>query len=1278
MHSNKYKNSKNKNTSTRSRNDKTVKTGIRIMQWNCNGISAHNEEFKNHIAKNPFKYDIICLQETFLKPSKAFSIPGYSVVRQDREDGAKGGLLALIKEELTYVVLAKTTKIESLRFKIKIRQNQYIEVVNLYISPDKVIGPDERKDLENICMTNNVIILGDLNAKSRLWGSPQTDNRGELFEELIDNYALSVINTGQPTYQKPRGGQSHLDVAIVSASLATESRWEVLNNTMGSDHCPTVININEVTTESEILGLPKFKLSKADWVNFKASCKSSVTEDMTFDADIDRHTANLTDAIISVAEQCIPLTRSNGRLKHNPLPYWNNRCSAAIQERNKARNKLNKNETPENSENYHRLKGIAQRTIKEAAREHWEMYCSTLNRNSNLTSVWNMARKMNGVTYHTKNQSIIHDGKLIDTNQEKAELFAKTFSKICSDENYSTGFQIHKREIELTQKHLFENEPISQTGHDSSILNDNFCLHELRRAIRETKKQSAPGDDKICYEFLQNLPKCSVKALLKLYNRIWLNGEFPQNWRHAIVTPVLKYGKDPTKVSSYRPISLTSTIGKILERLVTNRLSYFVEKNNLLTNVQTGFRKGRSTIDHLIRLQDTINKYNHNNGYTLAVFIDFQSAYDMMWRNGLLIKLRKMGIKGNVFTYIKNFLSNRTIQVRIGNEMSATYTLEEGTPQGSVISSLLFLIYINDLADKIKETETTLYADDSGLFSSGRDLNVLIRKMQNSLNKLADWCEMNGFKISVDKTVAVLFTHRIDKLPQTLKINDEYVKIDNRAKFLGLIFDSKLNWNEHIDYVTKKCQKRINLMRALCGSKWGASKNCLMTYFRAMIRSILDYGSIALDSMTEQNKQKLDTIQSQCLRIACGAARGTSTAALQVETGELPLALRRQQHELQYAVKVRSAEIHPAKHVFEPHWTNNSTKYSNNTTPISTKVQKFFTTENCSFEAPRLPETPPWRSKYCKVDLTVSTGGSKQASPHLLKSLAQQRIEQHESSLCIYTDASKTENGRTAAAFIVPACNASGSARLSDNLSIFTAELTAIKLALLWIKNTEHLTKSNQNIAIFSDSLSSLNAIKSGHSKHRPNLLTEIHRIIDSIDNTITFVWVPSHIGLKYNEQVDSLAVDATKRQDIELPVKFELIEANIFIKNYIIKQWQILWDSGKHGRFYKQIEPLVSDKIKYLDVRRKKDVTITRLRLGTCRLKDYLYKINAADSPNCELCGIAEETVEHFILKCKNSNLCKSVIAACHQRKTTPEIKTILKDKQLIDIVYKNIDRPL
>jgi len=175
-----------------------------------------------------------------------------------------------------------------------------------------------------------------------------------------------------------------------------------------------------------------------------------------------------------------------------------------------------------------------------------------------------------------------------------------------------------------------------------------------------------------------------------------------------------------------------------MEKLVTNRLNCHVAKNGLLANVQGGFGGGRGTVDQVMRLRDTIGKCSDNRGYGVAVFIDFQSACGMLWHHGIFCELLEIGMDGRVFTYVQQFLTRRAMRVRVGSGLSETRCLEGGTPQGSIISPLLFLIMIGDLPSGIKDTETTLFADDSCMFKSGKNLDVIVRKMQSSLNKLTE------------------------------------------------------------------------------------------------------------------------------------------------------------------------------------------------------------------------------------------------------------------------------------------------------------------------------------------------------------------------------------------------------------------------------------------------------------------------------------------------------------------------------------------------------------
>ena len=233
------------------------------------------------------------------------------------------------------------------------------------------------------------------------------------------------------------------------------------------------------------------------------------------------------------------------------------------------------------------------------------------------------------------------------------------------------------------------------------------------------------------------------------------------------------------------------------------------------------------------------------------------------------------------------------------------------------------------------------------------------------------------------------------------------------------------------------------------------------------------------------------------------------------------------------------------------------------------------------------------------------------------------------------------------------------SIRLTNNVTIFVAELTAIKLALLWITNTSDENIS-QPVTIFSDSLSSLQAIKTGKTTCRPNLLVEIQELITTCKTEITFVWIPSHIGIKGNEIADKLANVATSSNCVELNIGRELSEAYALVDKYVIGKWQDMWDNCLHGRHYYEIEKHVSKHMKYIHNIRSKEVTITTLRLGKCRLNLYLHQIGKHLDGLCEACN-KPETITHFLTECSGNKTCSAVLNSCQTWDIEPKIANIL-----------------
>lgn len=223
-------------------------------------------------------------------------------------------MLTLIKNSINFTPLPTPARMECIiTIRIKL-EDSYLTVSNIYLPLDTAV---DRAELNKL-FGPHTVITGDINAKSRLWGTPVPDERCLMFEELVDINNASVINAGQPTYQHCNGSCSHLDVSIVSGSLGARSNWTVLTNTLGSDHSPTVITINERSPFIEADRPPRFKLSKADWAKFKRTSNEKITAEVMASDDSEENARRITESIIEAADRCIPQSKAgqSNRLQH--------------------------------------------------------------------------------------------------------------------------------------------------------------------------------------------------------------------------------------------------------------------------------------------------------------------------------------------------------------------------------------------------------------------------------------------------------------------------------------------------------------------------------------------------------------------------------------------------------------------------------------------------------------------------------------------------------------------------------------------------------------------------------------------------------------------------------------------------------------------------------------------------------------------------------------------------------------------------------------------------
>uniref|UniRef100_A0A8C2BUC3 Reverse transcriptase domain-containing protein n=1 Tax=Cyprinus carpio TaxID=7962 RepID=A0A8C2BUC3_CYPCA len=1216
---------------------------LSILQWNARSIIANGQELKNFIEELEVKPNIICIQETWLKPTLDFIIYGYTVVRKDR-DTTGGGVATFIQQGINYrnIELNVLVDVEVVLVDIWIGRTK-IKIINFYNPCKKIV----REMLDGMYEGENgkVILCGDFNAHNTLWGGTKVDENGSTIEEFMDDNKLICLNDGRCTrFDAYHGTESALDLTIVSDQIAGVSQWEVKESFLGSDHYVIWLSVGNQKLCLEDNWFSRWKMREANWGLYSYKVNGKMMEIISDrSCDVDELNSKITNVLCEAAEEVIG--KSSGMRKRKMVPWWSDECKEAVKFRNKAFRNVKSNHSYTNLIEFKRAQAKVKQVVREAKRKYWCEFCGKIGAEVKVGDVWSMIRKMGGMRREFSIPVIKNNEVEAVTNQEKAEMLAKGFVKVHSSKNLTDG------EVSWRVKVMEENKGLLGKKVDSeSVLDNEFTLFELKRALNGVKNTS-PGKDGICYKMIKEIDDVAKCVILKLYNKIWEQGKLPLCWKHSVVVPIGKPGKNRTEVKSYRPIALTSNLCKLMERMVVRRLMYEVEKKDLLSKHQSGFRSGRTTMDPVVCLENLIRKAQNNKEVVLATFFDIEKAYDMLWKEGLLIKLNRMNIGGKMFNWIRDFLKDRTIEVRVGVNVSKTYSIENGTPQGSVCSPVFFNLMINDIFESIEDMRINraLYADDGALWVRGRNIENITAKMQLAINKVEKWAFEWGFHLSVEKTQVICFSKKRNNPNVELKLYGQLLKQVNTIRYLGVWLDVKLTFKEHIQKMLEKCKKGNNVLKCLTGYKWGASGTSLKRIYIALIRSVFDYGCIVYQSASKTQIKELDRMQAKSLRICSGAFRTSPVPALQVETEEMPLNLRRLKLCMAYWINLKGHNAsHPTKEVLSECWEYGRSQicsfgWDANRLANQLKIEDI----HCSKTLP-LAITPPWL--FCSPRVIIET-----------KDMVGQYIE----NMCyntakIYTDASKDSEGKTGIGVYIPESEIYIKKRTTDHLSIYTAEMVAIIIALQWLEEAR-LPKS----VICTDSMSSLTSNQNGESGCRQDLLNEINQIMFTINQQgtiVQFVWVPAHKGIEGNEQADKLAKEATKEEEIQINVLLSKSEIKVIIKQKVNAMWQSEWDQERRGRhLYKLQQEISRKRTSYTN--RQEEVWFNRLRIGHTGLNSNLFIIKKHPSGNCEVCGERED-VEHVLLRCRRFNREREILKrAVNTAKKVFSLETLLAE---------------
>ena len=1164
------------------------------------------------------KPDIVCFTETWISHYEPRFID-YIPVWKHRDSFA-GGLGILIRRNINFqnidLNILQTGHLETLAIKVYIKNSNPITILNIY-NPNKSITTNEFIYYLNQ-LGNKYIILGDYNAHTRILNSKcvNANFTGKSLEDLLTNFNICLNNPLDfYTYVSPTTGlASCLDVCCSSPDIAQSIKMQQLRD-VGSDHTPISIDIEIEPIVTQIIFAKRFDTTNKESLNqFKSNFELSTNVEPI---SLDHLVADFTSRVVEASTKSFPI--KGGKYDRKTTPWWNQTCADAVRERRRARTNLERHPTPTNVAIYrtasNRARAICIKSKKTSIRE----YISEIQYDTPIGEVHQKFKTFNR-NYVPHTYPLVKNNILLTDSKEKANFLAEYYHSSAKAKPISNIKEV-KEKIQQSK---------NEENSNNLDYNRDFTMNELESSLRQIKNTS-PGMDGITYSILKALPPYGYEELLNIYNQSFSLTSCPAEWKLGIISPIPKPYKMPEVRESYRQITLLSCIGKTFERMIKTRLEYETENRGILNQAQTGFRKNMSTIDILLRIEHQIRNSLEKQEVTLVVYLDLQSAFDTVCHTRLLYKLCCMGFQGRMVAWLESYLGDRKSVVRVEGHFSDETSIEAGVPQGAILSPLLFNLMISDIPSH-PDITLHIYADDITIVCSKSTTKETKEILQKYLNDLSRWCDEWGLTISPSKTFMQMYTRKRISSP-ILRINQNVIQYKREIRLLGLIFDSPLlSWKAHIEDTRINCIKRMNCLKSLASTNYGASFKMLRLFHISYIRAKADYGSIMFAGANPGLLRKLETLQNSCIRLIIGARNTSPILSIQAEAHLPPLTLRRvylgikQYIRLQYKpTNDRTVEILELEKAQRSPFGSFMNRVKIDIALLEIKIKRTPTAN--------ITKIPPWITFNKYVELS-DISHSPQTEPEF-----NQQMQMYYSNYYqVFTDGSKvtSPNESTSSAIYIPHKKIIKCWKLHPNHSVISAELFAINSALIWIGENN---SDNDNYIILTDSYSSLQILNNNSTKYI-DIVETIKDKLRQINSNYKLIitWVRSHCGIKGNEIADRAASLGHENDRSEMfPLARE--ECYSILRNKFIEYWDTYWQTSieisDKGRHLKQFRNSISDLVPITFRNRREQVVINRMRIGHVGVITYLHRFGMSDTEMCSTCMVPDN-IEHFLLYCQ------------------------------------------
>ena len=456
-----------------------------------------------------------------------------------------------------------------------------------------------------------------------------------------------------------------------------------------------------------------------------------------------------------------------------------------------------------------------------------------------------------------------HGYNLVTNTAEKADIHNLHFQSVFTTKEPLSFSQLCKMKLhDAADSGKIPSELLPPEMQKSTPVMEDFSISVagILKLLKNLKPGKAAGPDRLKPILLKELCEEIAPIIQVIFERSIQTGKLPAEWCRAQVSPIFKKG-DKTSAANYRPISFTCILCKVLEYIMASHLVKHFDKHDLLYDLQHGFREKRSCDTQLTMLFEDLARNTSVGKQTDLILLDFSKAFDKVNHSKLIWKLHQYGIRGNALSWIQAFLGNRSQTVVIEGEESGSVPLSSGVPQGSVLGPILFLVFINDLPEKLS-TQVRLFADDTAVYLTigGLDDGTVL---QNDLDKLSLWESQWDMEFNPSKCQVVLVTTATKAINTVYTLHGQILEVVTSAKYLGVDISSGLSWNSHINRITGNANRTLGYIRRNIKSK---NKKVRETAYNTLVRPQLEYAAPIWDPYTKEKTLQLEKIQRRAAR----------------------------------------------------------------------------------------------------------------------------------------------------------------------------------------------------------------------------------------------------------------------------------------------------------------------------------------------------------------------------------------------------------------------------